>query len=168
MNENLLIAFIAVTAAAVVLQTLILAGMYVATRKSAKSVEALTAKVNDQVLPLVEKVRGIVDESAPMIQTVVANVAETSNLVRAQAGQIDEAVTEIVGIARTQAANAGVLAERTMQRVDIAAETMQHTVTTPMRQMSALMEGLAAGVGEFMGARKARRAKAVPTDEMFI
>jgi methyl-accepting chemotaxis protein len=169
MNETtILIAFIAVTSVAVVLQTLILAGMYFSTRKMGQRMEALSTRVEEQVLPLVEKVRGIVDESAPMIHTVVTNLTETSNLVRAQAGQIDEAVTEIVGIARTQAGNAGELATRTMQRVDHAAEAVQHTVTSPMRHISALTEGVRTGIGEFMAGRKARRAKAVPSDEMFI
>jgi hypothetical protein len=169
MNEStILIAFVAVTSVAVVLQTLILAGMFFSTRKMSQRMEALSTKVENDVLPLVATVRGIVDESAPKVQTIVTNLAETSNLVRAQAAQIDKSVTEIVDIARTQAGNAGVLAERTMQRVDNAAEALQHTVTSPMRHVSALMEGVMAGFGEFVGGRKARRAKPVPTDEMFI
>ena len=169
MNEqSLLIAFVAVTSVAVVLQTLILAGMFVSTRKMSQRMEALSTKMEEQVLPLVEKVRVVVDESAPQIQTVISNLAQTSELVRTQAGQINEAVTEIVGIARTQAGNAGILAERTMQRVDYAAEVVQHTVTSPVRHVSALLEGVMAGLGEFVGGRKVRRAKAVPSDEMFI
>jgi outer membrane murein-binding lipoprotein Lpp len=169
MNETtLLIAFIAVTAVAVVLQMLILAGMYSTTRKASRRIDALSIRVNEQVLPLVEKVRAIVDTSAPQIQTVIANLTETSTLVRQQAGQIDEAITEIVGIARTQAGNAGELAARTMRRVDRTAETLQHTVATPMRQFSALLEGVAAGFGELTAGRKSRRSKAEPTDEMFI
>ena len=169
MNETtLLIAFIAVTAVAVVLQMLILAGMYFTTRKTSKRIDALSTRVNEQVLPLVEKVRAIVDASAPGIQTVVTNLTETSTLVRQQAGQIDEAITEIVGIARTQAGNAGELAARTMQRVDRTAEVLQNTVSAPMRRLSALMEGVVVGLGEFAAGRKARRSKAEPSDNMFI
>jgi len=166
--NHLLIAFVAVTSVAVVLQTLILAGMYLSTRKLSLRMETLSTRVEEQVLPLVETVRGIVDETAPKIQTAVTNFAETSALVREQAGNINEAVTEIVGIARTQTDRAGILATRTMERVDIAAEAMQHTVTSPMRHVSALMEGIAAGFGELMARRKARRGKAVPSGEMFI
>jgi len=169
MNETtLLIAFIAVTSVAVVLQTLILLGMYISTRKLSQRVEALSTKVEEQALPLIGTVRGIVDESAPMIRTVVTNLTETSNLVRAQAGEINDAVTEIVDIARTQAAKADILATRTMQRVDLTAEALQHTVTSPARHFSALMEGVAAGFGEYLAGNKARRAKAAPGDEMFI
>jgi methyl-accepting chemotaxis protein len=165
---TLLPAFIAVTSVAVVLQTLILAGMYISTRKMSQRMEALSTRVEEQVLPLVEQVRGIVNESAPMIQSTLKNLTETSSLVWTQAGRIDEAVTEIVGIARVQAGRADRLATRTMERVDITAEALQHTALSPFRHFSALMNGVGAGIGELVGGRKVRRAKAVPSDEMFI
>lgn len=170
MNQTaLLTAFVGVTSVAVVLQMLILAGMYFATRKASERVEALSIQVNEQVLPLVQKVRGLVDESAPSIQTVVKNLTETSNLVREQAGKINETVTEIVEMARTQAGQADILATRTMQRVDLTAAAMQHAALSPMRKISALVEGVSAGVGELVGGRKTRRNKPGATDdEMFI
>jgi methyl-accepting chemotaxis protein len=168
MHENSLIAFVAVTSVAVVLQTLILAGMYFSIRKMGERMEALSRRVEEQALPLVEKVRGMVDESAPKIQMVVTNLAETSTLVRKQAGQIDEAVTEIVGIARAQAGRADELATRTMQRVDLTAERLQHTVNSPMRHLSALMEGVTAGLGVLVSGRKSQSSKAASNDEMFI
>jgi len=169
MNETtLIIAFIAVTAVAVVLQTLILAGIYASTRMVGKHVDALTTRMNEQVLPLVEKALGRVEESAPKVQTVISNLAETSDLVRSQAGKIDEAMTEFVGIVRTQAGNVDVLATRTLQRADVTVEALQHVVMSPLRQANALVEGVAAGLGSFVGGRKARRAKPVSTDEMFI
>jgi ABC-type transporter Mla subunit MlaD len=170
MNETtLLIAFIAVTSVAVVLQTLILAGMYLSMRKMMGRMGALQLLVNDQVLPLVEKLRELVDESAPKIQAVVTNVAETSELVRSQAGKIDEAVTEIVGMARSQVGRANVLATRTLERVDLTAAVLQHSVTSPLRHLSGLLEGVLAGVGRFAGVRRERRqAKTVPNEDMFI
>ena len=170
MNEQtLLIACIAVTSVAVVLQTAILFGMYLSTRKLSQRLTELSVKVETDVLPLAAKVRALVDENAPKVETVLANLAQTSDLVREQAVKIDAALTEVVTVARTQAANAGELAERTMQRVDHAAGTVHNAVTAPLRQLSALVEGLVAGVTEFAGIRRVRRStKAVPTDEMFI
>jgi ABC-type transporter Mla subunit MlaD len=174
MNQTtLLIAFIAVTSVAVVLQTMILAGMYFATRKAGERVSALSIQVNEKVMPLVDKMRALVDESAPSIQTAVTNLTETSTIVREQAGKITENIAEIVDMARSRAGQADVLADRTMQRVDLTAAAIQHAVQqgvlSPVRRLSALMEGVTAGVGEYVGKRKARHSsKAVPTDEMFI
>lgn len=172
MNETLLIAFIGVTSVAVVLQTVMLAGMYRASRKTGERIHALTNQVNEKVLPLVDKVRGIVDESAPAIQTAVANLTETSTLVREKAGLISENVTEIVAMARSRAGQADILADRTMQRVDLTAAAVQQAVLSPVRRLSALAEGLAAGVGQYVGGRKTRRNSnkgPIPADdEMFI
>jgi hypothetical protein len=167
MNETLLTAFVAVTAVAVVLQMLILAGMYFAMRKMMERTEALQLKINEQALPLLEKVRGLVDESTP--KTVIANVAETSEMVRSQAGKIDGLVTEFVGFAHNQAERANGLANRTLERVDHTAAAMQSAVTTPVRHLSGLVEGLLVGIGQLVGGRQERqRAKAVPKDDMFI
>jgi len=169
MNETtILIAFVAVTSIAVVLQTLILAGMYFSTRKLSEHMQQLAAMVETEVLPLAFKLRAVVDESAPKLQSVLTDVAETSSLVRAKAGELDEAVTAVLAVARTQAANAGVLAERTIQRVDHAAASVQHAVSSPVRHFSALIEGIAAGAGQLMGAHKGQRAKTVPKEETFI
>jgi hypothetical protein len=168
MTENSLIAFIAVTAVAVVLQTLILAGLFIAVLAMGKRMQAMQVKVNEQLLPLLEKARGLVDESTPKIQTVMTNLAETSDIVRAQAGKIDEAVTQMVGIARSQAVRVDSLATRTLERVDHAAAAVQNTVTVPVRKLSALMEGVMAGVGKLTGGGKARGGKAASSDEMFI
>jgi uncharacterized protein YneF (UPF0154 family) len=170
MNETtLLIAFIAVTAVAVVLQTMILGGMFVAMRKMIERTEALQLRLNEQALPLLEKVRGLVDESTPKIQAVIANVEETSGLVRSQAGKIDEAMTEFVGMARSQAERANGLANRTLERVDHTASAVQNAVTAPVRHLSGLVEGLLAGIGQLAGVRRERpRGKAAPNDDMFI
>jgi hypothetical protein len=166
---TLLTVFVAVTAVAVVLQMLILAGMYFAMRKMMERTEALQVKVNEQALPLLEKVRGLVDESTPKIQTVIANVAETSEMVKLQAGKIDGLVTEFVGIAHNQAERASGLANRTLERVDHTAAAMQNAVTTPVRHLSGLVEGLLTGIGQLVGGRRERqRSKAVPKEDMFI
>ena len=169
MNEStVLTIFVAVTAVAVVLQMLILFGMYLTTRKLSERVTQLSYKVETEVLPLTAKVRALVDESGPKIQSVLSDVAETSSLVRAKAVELDATMGEVLTVVRTQAANAGVLAERTIARVDSVAAGVQHAVSSPVRHFHAIIEGIAAGFGEFVGARKTQRPRPVPKDEMFI
>ncbi len=170
MNQStLLTVFIAVTAVAVVLQTLILAGVSIAVLKMAKRMQALQSRVNDQVLPMMEKARTLVDESVPKLQTVVTNLTESSGVIRAQVEKIDGVVTQIVENVRTQASRIDVLTTRTLERVDSAAATVQHTVTSPIRRIGGVVEGVIAGIGSFAGKRKeTRTGKAVPNEEMFI
>jgi len=166
---TLLIVFIAVTAVAVVLQTIILAGVGVTVLKLGKRMESMQAKVNDQVLPMVEKVRTLVDQSVPKLEMVVNNVSESSAVVRAQADKIDGAVTQIVETVRKQADRIDVMTTRTLERVDSTAATVQNSVTTPIRRIGGVLEGVIAGVGSFAGKRKERAAKAgVPTEETAV
>jgi methyl-accepting chemotaxis protein len=173
---TLLIVFIAVTAVAVVLQTLILAGVGITVIKLGKRMEGMQAKVNDQVLPTVEKVRVLVDNSIPKLETVVNNITESSVVVRSQAEKIDGAVTQIVESVRKQADRIDVMTTRTLERVDSTAATVQNTVTTPIRRIGGVLEGVIAGVGNFAKRKETRNAKAgvptedraVPSQEMFI
>ncbi len=170
MNQStLLTVFIAVTAVAVVLQTLILAGVSIAVLKMAKRMQALQSRVNDQVLPMMEKARTLVDESVPKLQTVVTNLTESSGVIRAQVEKIDGVVTQIVENVRTQASRIDVLTTRTLERVDSTAATVQNTVTNPIRRLGGVVEGVIAGIGSLAGKRKeTRTGKAVPNEDMFI
>jgi hypothetical protein len=98
----------------------------------------------------------------------MTNLSETSGLVRSQTDNIDRTITEIVGIARTQAGNVDVLATRTLQRADVIADTLQHVVLSPVRHVTALIEGVAACLGDFIGGRKICRDKPIPTDNIFV
>jgi hypothetical protein len=74
-----------------------------------------------------------------------------------------------VGLARSQAERATGLASRTMERVDHTAAAVQNAVTSPVRHLSGLAEGVLAGIGQLLGGRRERqRSKAVPNDDMFI
>jgi outer membrane murein-binding lipoprotein Lpp len=170
MNQtDMLTAFVAVTALAVILQMLILAGLYFSMRKTGERVTAMQAKLNEQLLPLLAKLRVIVDESAPKLQTTLENVAQTTTIVRAQAEKIDHAVTGAVQVASDQVHAAGELAARTMERVDDTAHAVQHAVIAPVRKLSALLGAVAVGFGDFSGRRKVDRTKsAVPKDQMFV
>jgi archaellum component FlaC len=177
---TLLIVSIAVTAVAVVLQTLILAGLSIAVLRMGKRMQAMQSRVNDKLLPMMDKVQALVDESVPKLQTVVTNLTESSGVIRSQADKIDGAVTQVVETVRNQASRFDALSARTLERVDITAATVQNTVTAPIRRISAVLEGVMAGVGSFAGFAGKRREtraaqagvptedKAVPNDEMFI
>ena len=167
--ETLLIVFIAVTAVAVVLQTLILAGVGITVLRLGKRMQALQAKINDQVLPISEKVRALVDQSIPKLETVVNNVTESSAVVRSQVEKIDGTVTQIVETVRKQAERIDVMTTRTLERVDSTAATVQNTVTTPIRRIGGVLEGVIAGVGSFARRKETRRAKAgVPTEDQAV
>ena len=71
MDSGLLIAFIALTAFAVLLQAGMLAGMYISMRKTSQRVESLAEEVKTKVLPTAELAHSMMSELRPKIATVV-------------------------------------------------------------------------------------------------
>src|SRR5271154_524195 len=107
MDDKLTI-FIAITAAAVVLQMLILLGMYIAVRKLSVRMEALADKVEDatgtlqvRVLPVIDNVKSIqqevkafIETSRPKVDLLLDNLSHISSTARGSVERIDTTVND--------------------------------------------------------------------------
>ena len=56
---------------------------------------------------------------------------------------------------------------RTMDRVEETSEKVQHTVMSPVRQVSGIMQAISTGFGAYFNTQR-RRRNGGPSDEMFI
>jgi methyl-accepting chemotaxis protein len=168
-NANLLIAFIALTAAAVVIQAGILIAMYLATRQTGARVESLATEVRTKVLPTVEIVQEMLTEMRPKLESLMTNVSDSSALVRAEVERLDATFNDVVDRTRLQVIRADELLSRTLDRVEQATDMVHKTVISPIRQASGLVQGLSAGLEFFFSrARRQRNGTPVAQDEMFI
>jgi len=161
--------FIAVTAAAVVIQAGILVAMYLAVRQTAVRVESLSTEIKTKVLPAAEIVHSMLVEFRPHLQTVVTNVSESSTLVRGQIERLDATVSDAIDRTRLQVIRADELLNRTLDRVESTTDMVHKTVLSPVRQLSGLVQGITSGLEFLLGARRKRNnGVPVPQDEMFI
>lgn len=174
MDNNLLTVFIAITAAAVLLQAGVLAAMYLAMRKSSARVEALADEVKTKVLPTIDTAQTLLTEIRPKIEVIVENVKETSSNVREEIQRVDAAINDVVDRARLQIIRADEMLSRTFDRVEHTTDVVQKTVMSPVRQFSGVLQGVTAGL-EFLLAgrghkngRNREERRPVPQDEMFI
>ena len=168
MDSGLLIAFIALTAFAVLLQAGMLAGMYISMRKTSQRVESLAEEVKTKVLPTAELAHSMMSELRPKIATVVDNVSVSTTMLRTQMVRVDATLTDIVDRTRLQVIRADEFVNSTMDKLEETREVMQRTVVSPVRQLSGLMHGLGAGFEAFFGRRRGRSSVSAPQDEMFI
>jgi methyl-accepting chemotaxis protein len=166
--ETYLPAFVGVTAGAVVLQALILVALYLSVRKTTSRLEALAEEVKTKALPTIEQANSLMVDLKPKIETVAANITDTSNTVKAQLSRIDATVGDVLDRTRLQVIRADELLSRTMDRVEETSEMVHRTVISPVRQVSGLVQGLSAGVEYFFGQRRRRDNVGVPQDELFI
>jgi hypothetical protein len=167
MSNNLLTFFIAVTAAAVLLQAGILAGMFFAMKKSSAKMEALAEEVKNKVLPTAELAHAMITELRPKIETVVDNVSVSTTVMRTQLERIDATLTDIVDRTRLQVIRADEFVTGTMDKLEETREVVQRTVVSPVRYISGIAHGVSAGVEAFFGRRRGRNGT-VQQDEMFI
>ncbi|MGO9405044.1 MAG: hypothetical protein ACLPVW_16395 [Terriglobales bacterium] len=170
MDDNLLRIFIAVTASAVVLQMLILFGLYLAIRKSTAKMEALATEVTSKALPTMETVQSMLVEIRPKLDVMTVNLSESSTLVRNQLARIDATLTDALDRTRLQVIRADELLNRTMDKVEETSEVVHKTVISPLRQVNGLMSAISTGVEVFLGQRRRqpKNGAGVPQDEMFI
>lgn len=168
-NANLLIAFIAVTAAAVVIQAGILIGLYLSTRKTSARVEALATEVKEKVLPTAELAKSMLTEMRPRLEMLVTNVSDSSALVRAQLQRLDATMNDVIDRARLQVIRADELVGRTLDRVEQTTDMVHKTVISPVRQVSGVIQGITVAL-EFLLSGRRRQRDGVPAaqDEMFI
>src|SRR5690242_13712696 len=166
MDNTLLTIFIAVTAAAVLLQLGILIGMYVALRKTSAKVESLAEEVKTKVLPTAELAHSLLTELRPKIEILVDNVSVSTTVMRTQLERIDATLTDIVDRTRLQVIRADEFVTNTMDKIEETREVVQRTVVSPVRYISGLAHGVTVGLESFFGRRRARTAVGVPQDEM--
>jgi hypothetical protein len=165
--ENLTI-FIAITAAAVVIQAGILVAMYLAVRQTGSRVEALASEVRTKVLPAAEVAHSMLVELRPKIDNLLTNVSESSSLVRFQIERLDATVGDAIDRARLQVIRADEIINDTLDKVEDATEMVHKTVVSPVRRLSGLMQGVAVGFDVLFGAKRRREGVGAPQDEMFI
>jgi methyl-accepting chemotaxis protein len=180
MDDKLTIA-IWVIGAAVVLQMLLLAGMFFTLRKLSTRLHSLAADAESRVFPLLteakpalenlkslqHEVKGMLEASRPKLDTILDNVANISTTARTDLQRIDVTLHDLLDRVRLQTIRVDEMVTRTIDKVEETGEKVQHTVLSPVRQVSGILSGLSAGMGAFFTAQKRTRNGAA-NDEMFI
>jgi chromatin segregation and condensation protein Rec8/ScpA/Scc1 (kleisin family) len=166
--DNLTI-FIAVTAAAVVIQAGILVAMYLAVRQSTARLEALANEVRNKVLPTAELAQSMLTEARPKLENLITNLSDSSTILHSQLERVDATVNDVIDRARLQVIRADELVGRTLDRVEQTTDLVHKTVVSPVRQVSGLFQGVVAGMEFFFAGKNRQRGRApVAQDEMFI
>jgi predicted PurR-regulated permease PerM len=174
MMEEKLTLFIAITAAAVVLQMLILFFMYLAVRKLSARLESVVDETQSRVFPLLENakviqqdVKAFLETSRSKIDVILDNATQATTTVRADIERVQATVNDLLDRVRLQVIRADEMVTRTMDRVEETSEKVQHSVLSPVRKVSGIAQAISVGVGTFFANQK-RRRNGGPSDEMFI
>jgi len=166
--------FIYATAVAVVLQMFILLVLAISLSKTSAKVEKLASEVHGRALPILASAETILNDSRGKIDIVMNNLVSTTGTLKTQMDRLDATVNDIVDRTRLQVIRADDIVTRTLDRVEETSELVQHTVVSPVRQISGIVQGLSVGISAFLSQtrtsrrRRSNAARVTQDEELFI
>src|SRR5512146_179144 len=166
MNETQAWLLIVIIGVGVLIHIATMLAMYRTAKASGARMKALAEKIETRALPAIEAAQSLLVDSRPKIDGIIDKLAATTTTLRAQMERLDATVNDMVDRTRLQIIRADELVTRTIDRVEETTEIVQHTVVSPVRHISGLLQGLTAGFGSFFGRRRPREGE--PHDELFI
>ncbi|HMD33222.1 MAG TPA: hypothetical protein VKG84_15005 [Candidatus Acidoferrales bacterium] len=166
--ENWVAFFVIVASLAIVMQALILAGMFVAMKKMSEQVIRVSTEINTKLLPILEKTNFLLEDSRTRISSVVADTAEIVHIARNQANRFDRVMAEGLEVLRAQVVRADQVITGVLESVEEAHTQVRKTVTGPVSQVAAVLRGLKAGLDMFTSAKSERPRPQSSEEELFI
>lgn len=165
-----LMVFIAATAFAVVLQTAILAALFLQLRRRLEQTHQILNDFQARVGPILTRVQILLEDTQPRITEMVSDAAHVVYLARSQAQKVDRIFTDAADRLRGQLVHADRILTGTLEAVENAGAQFQRSFSVPMRKASALVEGIKVGLDFFRSRRKGQSAAetAEQEDELFI
>jgi hypothetical protein len=171
MNETLITIFVIVAAAAIVIQAGILFGLFMSFKETTKRVESIARNVETKAIPLLDSAKSILDENGPRLKEITQNLSETTSTLKTQMNRVDATLNDVLDRTRLQVIRVDDMVSRTMDKVEETTEMLQHTVVSPVRKLTGIMQGLSVGLGAYIQRRRKSAldaATAVEDDELFI
>jgi len=168
--ETWVAVFVCVAAAAILLQAAILVAMFLQMRRTTDRMERFTADLESRLTPILTRVQILLEDTQPKISEMVADAAHVVYLARAQAQKVDRVFTEASDRLRGQLVRADRIVTGALEAVEDAGSKFSHNLWRPVRQVSALMQGIKVGI-DLLRSRRGRRRPEEPLEqeeELFI
>jgi len=169
--ENWVAFFVIVASIAIIMQALILAGMFLAMKKTSEHMIRVSSEINTKLLPVLEKTNFLLEDSRQRFSSVVADTAEIVHIARNQANRFDRVVGEGMELLRGQIIRADQVITGVLESLEEAHTQVRKTVTGPISQVAAVIRGLKAGLDIFTSSKPSkgeRSRSASAEEELFI
>lgn len=160
----LLIIFVAVASVALLIQAVMLTGMFFMVRELRKRILP--------ILPEVEKIIGTIRMIAEMLEkridTISTSTVEIVNMSKQQLAKLDELLNDATTRAKVQMERAEMVLDDTMGRVTETVSLVQRGVIRPIREVQGLVNGLRTAIQYLGRGSKSTVDHATSDEEMFI
>lgn len=167
-HETVLTVFVIIAAVAIVVQALLLLGVYLAIRSIHREVQGVRADVKQRLDPLTQSVTEILANSREPVRTITANLAEISQMLRDRTSHVDALVADLVDKSRLQIVRVDQMVSDLVQKVETTADVVQRNVLAPIHEVSALIKGLRSGLEFLFSRRRASSVSEATQDEQLF
>jgi ABC-type transporter Mla subunit MlaD len=143
-HETIELILIAVTASAVLLQAFVLLAMFLALKKSSRSIIEQIEDLKSTITPLVDNARGLLERVGPKLEGTTTDVAEIVRGLKQQAAEAEASVSEILDLVRKQTSRIDEMISGLLNAVDRAGDYVSDVVNRPVRQISGVLASIKA------------------------
>ncbi|MBV8436525.1 MAG: hypothetical protein JOY95_03335 [Silvibacterium sp.] len=156
------IIFTGITCFGVLLQAFVLLGMFLALRRMMAKIHVITDELRPHLLPIVSTTRNVVEESAPKIKVAVNDLVDVTRKLRTETDHVSATLDGLLNRANAHANRVDEMVTAGIDSAAHAKHAVQHAVSVPIRQASALFAGLKAGFDVLRGKN---HSGSQPTDD---
>jgi hypothetical protein len=168
MNQDTLLivmaAAVSVSALALVIQVLLLAGVY----KSAKGIQEQITLLVPRAQSTLASAEETLEQSRRQITEVTTKANEVVTLTRAQVVRVEELLSDASNRARVQMDRIELILDDTLSRVHETVNLVHTGIMRPLRQINGVAAAVRATLDYLMRGGRPSVAQATQDDEMFI
>jgi hypothetical protein len=149
--------FVVVAALALVVQALVLVGLFIGVRRANARYSQIAEELRARIIPALSDIQLLVEEARPHITGILANASEVTHLARTQAQRVDRVMSEALERLRMQLAHVDQILTGALETVEDAGSKFRQTVWQPMQSVAAVVRGIQTGLEFYRGTRSQRR-----------
>lgn len=165
------VAFIVIAAVAIVLQMLILLGLYLQVKTALAKLDRVTNDLQSKINPILIRVNRILEDSEERISSIMGDAAELTRVARGQAQKFDRVFTEALERLRIQILRADVILTGALEVIEDTGSRFRDTLWGPVQKATAIVRGIKVGLDYLRRGQRRRTADAEPAtqdEELFI
>lgn len=145
-SNPVLTVFVIIAACALVLQSIALLAFALGAGAALKKMVALMDEMKGYAAPVLVSSREILQDSAPRVKRITANLEQISDTVTEQTVHLNAVVDDVLRRSQAHIEQADAILGETLDTVEQTRASVAHAVMQPLKFAIALANGLAAGV----------------------
>jgi hypothetical protein len=141
--------FTIVVAIALLLETLVIVGTFIALKGLIRRIDKLGDLLEGQLFPRISRLQSWAEDVQPRISGVITEASEAVHSARKQVERTDRVITETSDRLRTKLLYADERISVALESIETTGARIRQTVTAPVRSAKALLTGIRTGLSSY-------------------